>query len=231
MRARELGLQQELSFWRRFLSSGEYLAHPDWCDVGKERLLFQHEEHLPKIVAARRAAVLDYGSGPVCRLGNTTNAGTPITLFCTDALHREYAKLRLELGLRSRGTFVSLGTLEDQRGLFDLVVCSNALDHTEDPIETLVLLSELARPGGHVLVCGFVNEATHEHGVGLHRFDLSLYAPRTGHGESMKCAGQLVIRDYVTKSRLQVGDLDGRKIIFAEQTERTFKIVWGAKTP
>ena len=61
-------------------------------------------------------------------------------------------------------------TFED--GSFDIVHCSNALDHTEKPWRAISEAVRVCRPGGWVCLRHKQNEASFQQNTGMHRWDV-----------------------------------------------------------
>jgi ubiquinone/menaquinone biosynthesis C-methylase UbiE len=55
---------------------------------------------------------------------------------------------------------------------FDIVVCSNALDHSRDPLQCVRQMFAVTRPGGWVFLWHYRNEAEEEGYAGLHQWNL-----------------------------------------------------------
>ncbi len=56
---------------------------------------------------------------------------------------------------------------------FDLVHCSNALDHTQDPGLAYHKMMTAVKPGGYLIIQGFENEAINENWEGFHQWNIS----------------------------------------------------------
>jgi SAM-dependent methyltransferase len=62
-----------------------------------------------------------------------------------------------EWGTRQYGIPIQIGTLEtllsdDRQYAYDLVTLTDVLEHTVNPLESLILVNEFLKPGGHALV-------------------------------------------------------------------------------
>jgi SAM-dependent methyltransferase len=55
---------------------------------------------------------------------------------------------------------------------FDLAFCSNALDHTEDPVVVVEGIARVVRPGGLVAIDVYTREGSRENWWQLHQFDM-----------------------------------------------------------
>ena len=58
------------------------------------------------------------------------------------------------------------------RNFFDLVHCTNALDHAQDPIKAVEQMIAIVRPGHIVQIVTWVNESSFMGGDGMHQWDL-----------------------------------------------------------
>lgn len=65
---------------------------------------------------------------------------------------------------------------------YDLVLCTEVLEHVPDPVAALKLLSELVKPGGHLLVTvpfnSIMHQAPHWYSAGLSPFWFQFWGPK-----------------------------------------------------
>lgn len=123
----------------------------------------------------RRPRLLEVGSGPVSILAAGVDEGL-LTVVAVDPLARAYRTLRRFYDIPypieprpGRGE-----TLQQQfaSASFEIVYSSNALDHTHSPRRCVEQMFALLRPGGFLMLEGFVREGSQGNWVGLHQHDL-----------------------------------------------------------
>ena len=121
----------------------------------------------------RLPRLLEVGSGPVSLLAGAVDDGL-CTVVAVDPLARVYRQLLDRHGMRYpiRPRVGQGERLAFPQGSFDLVYSSNALDHTRSPRRCLEQMCRVLRPGGFLLLEGFVREGTAGHWNGLHQHDL-----------------------------------------------------------
>lgn len=167
-------VEHEAHFWKSFVKSERFLG---WID--KTRRTPELNETAAAIlrVAASRyqpCPILDVGSGPVSILNGLLPADKAI-ITTADPLSAEYAEM-VDYG----GHFLSppvpaaAEDLVDYFGMnaFQIVHCSNALDHVVNVETALQAMCNVAQR--MVMVQGFTNEADHERFQGFHQHNLSL---------------------------------------------------------
>ena len=164
---------EEIEFWDGILGSGS-------------PLLFDPKVRATAVPAElRRCAVelatefqrlprlLEVGSGPVSLLAGAVDEGL-CTVVAVDPLARVYRQLLDRHGIRYpiRPRVGHGERLNFPQASFDLVYSSNALDHARSPRRCLEQMCHVLRPGGFLLLEGFVREGTEGNWHGLHQHDL-----------------------------------------------------------
>ncbi len=165
--------------------------------VSAANCVTQFPQYLIDDLRARRAELrrpleaLDVGSGAGSRLrwGVLQNL---VHVTAVDPLLDVYAVLLAHHGLdRLPGAGVGRAIAATAESLdqhvapssFDLVFCSNALDHVEDPPAVIGQMARVLRPGGLLALEFFSREGSRQNWQQLHQFDLFL-APATA---ELKC--------------------------------------------
>jgi hypothetical protein len=173
--------------------------------------------------------VLDVGSGPVCRLGQVLPpweyAGKEqvrrARIVCSDPLADEYKALREKVGIESRAPVLKWSPRECRESAslsgFDLVVASNSLDHSEDPLSVLREMCNAAKDEGHVIVCGYIDEANAANGYGLHRWNMRAQD------------GGLYVQKFGEATSVTEMIFEGRPVVSAQNwpEKRWFEVVFG----
>lgn len=184
LRAWRLGdepdLESELEFWDEHLAAGRRHA---WMDgvLDPERRRQEFPEvvlpYLERLRSRHEGAIraLDVGCGPISPLAWGVDQGL-LELTAVDPLADEYIRLLENHGIRypvvpRRGAGEDLADLFEAES-FDLVYSRNALDHAVDVRRCIENATRVLRPGGFLVLEGFVREGTRTHWTGLHQHDL-----------------------------------------------------------
>ena len=172
------GFAHEIDFWKWFVESDRFLLnwvrpnvnpeiranHPDVAQCFDN---FYHESN------SRELAVLDVGSGALPWIKGIIPA---MNLVACDPLAEEYEKI---FDYKAHGQISPVKAFAESipfpDNTFDIVHCSNALDHTQNPYKAILEMERVCRPGGMILIQGFENEAIHEDWKGLHQWNISIY--------------------------------------------------------
>jgi SAM-dependent methyltransferase len=175
------GSEHEISFWKQFIQSDRFLN--GWLSDEKtpelNDLVYMFLKGQPE------ADVLDCGSGVVSILHGTVKRSN---LFSCDPLANEYAKI-FDYNGKIGDTYFSPNPIAcedlEYENQFDMVHISNALDHTQNPQAAYNAMYRAVKPGGFLIVQGFVNEGTHENWTGFHQWDFDLFKENQ-EGEGLK---------------------------------------------
>jgi SAM-dependent methyltransferase len=172
------GFAHEIDFWKWFVKSDRFLHnwvfpeqnpeiranHPDVAKCFDD---FARENGDGKL------QVLDIGSGALSWIKGIIPG---MNLVACDPLAHEYAKLFDYKNHSQRCPMKAFAEdLPFNENTFDIVHCSNALDHTQNPYKAILEMERVCRPGGMILIQGFENEAIHEDWKGLHQWNISIY--------------------------------------------------------
>lgn len=152
----EAGKQQELEFWRQWLRSGK---HTGYTDVLRGYLR-------PLFVGKSEVKIADLGCGAVSLIGSHWH-NTKVTVVASDLLADEYLKMG---GYDIEKQDMEQLTYEDSS--FDIVHCSNALDHCFDPRAAIKEMIRVCKPGGWIYLRHFRNVGKLERYEGLHRWNI-----------------------------------------------------------
>ncbi len=161
------GIAHEVAFWRAFVKTERFLN--GWASGRPNPEL---HEYARSVLGALSGQVLDVGSGPVSILQGSMPAAS---IIASDMLARFYEGLVSyeKLGLlpphpvRAEGLVQYFGSAK-----FDVVHCSNALDHCQDPFSAVSQMKEVLAPGGLLFIQGFENEADNEKWAGMHQWNI-----------------------------------------------------------
>ena len=113
-------------------------------------------------------AIVDVGSGPISALEFLPEAAIK---FAIDPLADEYERVYPERDRTIEWIKAEAESLPITRNFAGLVLCMNALDHFERPLEALIEMNRILRPGGYIAVHCCENNAinnphpAHKHNV------------------------------------------------------------------
>ena len=174
------GFAHEIEFWKGFVKSDRFLLN--WVFPEQNPEIRANHPDVAKcfddFAAARNQEwdiidVLDVGSGALPWIkGVLPN----MRLTACDPLADEYQKIfDYDAHEQQRPVKAFAESLPFDDNSFDIVHCSNALDHTQNPYKAILEMERVCRPGGMILIQGFENEAIHEDWKGLHQWNISIY--------------------------------------------------------
>eukprot|EP00927_Polykrikos_kofoidii_P054774 TRINITY_DN49145_c0_g1_i1.p1 TRINITY_DN49145_c0_g1~~TRINITY_DN49145_c0_g1_i1.p1 ORF type:complete len:408 (+),score=43.24 TRINITY_DN49145_c0_g1_i1:192-1415(+) len=131
-----------------------------------------------------RIRVLDIGSGPVSTLGYSWLGVADIDLVPTDPLSCVYEKVLEDLRVHPPTSGIPR-PIEAERlqeafgeGAFDAVHCSNAMDHSYDPMRGLMEALRVLRSRGPFLLRHWRNSGHQENYTGLHKWNFDVRGRR-----------------------------------------------------
>jgi SAM-dependent methyltransferase len=175
---RSAGLRSEIAFWDKVLRTGGWR----WREDHRRRLdpaaplqgwIAQMVDPLP----GEELRILDVGAGPLTNLGKT-HPTRRLHITATDVLAHEYDALleKYRISPPVRSVYAEAERLSEVFGenAFDVVVATNSIDHTRDPVEAIRQMIRVAKPGRMVLLDHAENEADHEGYQGLHQWNFSV---------------------------------------------------------
>lgn len=170
----QTGIAAELSFWDHWIAT----SGAQWPDcfaarLDPQRALSEAQRRLlPDDVSGR--LIVDVGAGPLTTVGKQADGRRPTVVAC-DPLMSRYLELLGKRGItpltQSHEAFAEDLSSHFAANSVDLVCCSNALDHSYDPLRGLEEMLCVARPGGAVFLSHAVNEAENENYGGFHQWN------------------------------------------------------------
>ena len=167
-------ISHELNFWDYILESkggewpGDFQRRMD-PDSQVDDFM---RDKLPK-----SAQVLDVGAGPLTTVGKRRGEDR-ITITAVDPLARDYDRL-----LRKHGivppvkTILGFGEgLYEQFGSnrFDLVNAQNSVDHSDNPMQVILEMIAVTKPGGWVTLLHHRNEGERQGYRGMHSWNFNM---------------------------------------------------------
>lgn len=161
------GSDHEIAFWKDFVKTDRFIN--GWLSNEKtpelNDLVYMFLKGQPE------AKVLDCGSGVVSILHGTVKESN---LTSADLLGHQYNEI---FDYAKYGLVMPLPrACEDLMftDLYDVVHISNAIDHSQQPDIAYQKMLQAVKPGGFLIVQGFVNEGTHEDWTGFHNWNLDV---------------------------------------------------------
>ena len=192
------GVDHELGFWKQFVKSDRFLK--GWVPTTRTPEL---NDIAYKFFTERPdAKVLDCGSGVVSILHGTVKQEN---LMAADLLGDEYRDIfdYTRYGIEPPIAVGCEGLKFVEQ--FDIVHISNALDHCQQPDLAFWKLYQAVKPGGFLMVQGFVNEGTHENWSGFHNWNLDIDRDRLTITDKTKLSVTLSTKPYFsTKVHLEI---------------------------
>ena len=172
------GLEHEADFWDDIFRTRGL----EWRDEFHARLQPSRPVagYLERAVAdcdRTPMAILDVGAGPFSKLGNF-QWNRPVEFHAVDPLAPYYASL-IKREKLTPPVWTQVGFAEDLSALFgsgnfDIVHCSNALDHSLDPLRGIREMVKVLRVGGTAVLFHSPHEAVNANYIGLHQWNFDV---------------------------------------------------------
>ncbi len=170
----------EIFFWKRFLRKGEIVGRRIEAarlqDVN-ETVISCYEELVDVFGGALN--LLDIGCGPFSRFFIKELIEDPlVTISAVDPLADVYTELH-EQHNTGYGIDCVQGFGENLSdifpdGHFHMAYSKNALDHSQDPGRFVEEATKVLKPGGLLMLQGYVKEGTRSRWTGLHKWNIDI---------------------------------------------------------
>jgi ubiquinone/menaquinone biosynthesis C-methylase UbiE len=159
------GVEHEISFWRACIAQ-------DAASYGAPRQL---SGYIARRVTRPGSRIVDLGSGAWCRIGSRSD----VHVVAADIHADEYMSAWRDAGVQPAVPIEKqdLTALTYPDESFDVVHCSNALDHTVSPFRAIEEMKRVCKPGGWVILRYYVSVGTRYNYVGLHQWN---FTPKGG---------------------------------------------------
>jgi len=161
------GAEHEVNFWRGYIAgrSHKYTTHQAFKQYFKKMIGDKRELH-----------VADVGCGGLPLVGNCWTPDVKVHYHPSDMLADEYMAIWEELGLVpvvpiEKQTMERL-TYPDKS--MDIVFCSNAFDHCENPFAAIREMERICKPGGWVHLRHATHEGKRRQYSGLHKWNVDI---------------------------------------------------------
>jgi len=137
--------------------------------------IFQLEPYFEEMIGDKKEVwIADLGAGLFSTTGSTW-PGAEVHLYPSDILADEYRKLLIEAEVTPvipiEKQDMSDLTYKDE--FFDIIVCINALDHSDNPHKALQEMLRVCKVGGWIYLRHFINNAQNQKYSGLHKWNIS----------------------------------------------------------
>jgi ubiquinone/menaquinone biosynthesis C-methylase UbiE len=167
------GFDSEIKFWDYWFAS----KGAEWPEDYKVRLDPNREYPdymLQGIEHPESAKILDVGSGPVTGFG-FNHRGRKLDITACDPLASFYGKIlqkyEVDAPVKTVTAFAEELSSYFEPNTFDLVTCSNALDHSFEPLRGIEEMLIVTKLNGRMHLTHRINEAVFGHYKGLHQWN------------------------------------------------------------
>lgn len=162
----ERGSATELRFWADWiaLNGKNYLGPTPLADYVANRI--------PS--TATKVRIADLGAGAWSRIG-TIVPGVAVEVVAADIFANEYMAVWSSLSMRPEITIEkqNMTALTYPDNSFDIVHCSNALDHTVNPFRAIFEMKRVLKPGGWLLLRHYKSVGQQYRYYGLHQWNFT----------------------------------------------------------
>ena len=179
------GINSERGFWTRWFETKGGEWPDDYADRLKPKRKLEPwlQELLVKSVGAidqlkdRKLRILDVGAGPISKIGNHMSE-VDLEVVAADPLAFIYEELLDKFGVNPeiRTRFAPAEDLSSffTSSSFDLVNCTNALDHSFEPLRGIIEMLRVVKVGCPVFLSHNRNEAEVENYEGFHQHNFEV---------------------------------------------------------
>jgi SAM-dependent methyltransferase len=169
------GFDFEVEFWTNWMQSRGAQWPADFAErLNPNASIDGDLEQIATSCGRSTIDILDVGAGPLTTVGRQSTVGA-INLVACDPLAGIYRELLATFDLKPpvETKFAIAEDLSSFFGLnkFDIVHCVNALDHSFDPMRSILEMLRVSRVDGHVVLRHSINEAETLGYEGFHQFN------------------------------------------------------------
>jgi ubiquinone/menaquinone biosynthesis C-methylase UbiE len=167
----EEGTNEEIRFWR------EWFPRKGFMYQGDRELIKLFD---PMIGDKKEVKIANLGAGAINLIGNKKE-GVEVTIIASDVLGDEYKQIWEELNIQSPIPIETqdMASLTYEDNSFDIVYCTNALDHCLDPRKAIEEMVRVCKPGGWIYLWHHAHEGKRLGYHGMHKWNLDV----TGNGD------------------------------------------------
>lgn len=171
------GVNEEIDFWSRWFETRGLAWKDDYAARTTPQPLAPWLVSLLPPAQNAPAYILDVGAGPITRNGYYI-VGREIIFTACDPLACHYNQLIDRFGanapVRTQFAFAEDLSARFNTAHFDLVTCTNALDHAIEPVWGIIEMLQVAKVGGAVFLAHRRNEAEVQSYSGLHQWNFDV---------------------------------------------------------
>jgi SAM-dependent methyltransferase len=166
------GIGYEVDFWDKWFKTEGLEWHDDYLLRLQPQPL--SEWILRLLPREGDASVLDVGSGPITKTGHLVE-GRKVDLTAVDPLAKHYLRIMHKYGvtppIKTVFSFSEDLSSRFPRSHFDVIACTNALDHAIEPVWGLIEMLMCLKIGGTIILSHRRNEAEVESYSGSHHWN------------------------------------------------------------
>jgi len=162
----ETGEKDEIAFWRYWLS-----GKTSFCERINPLI-----HRLDFMIGDKKVVkIANLGAGPRSIIGDARE-GIKVEVVSSDLLADEYKKLFEEFNIKPAFSVErqDMTRLTYPDATFDIVVCTNALDHCLDPYRALKEMVRICKLGGWIFIEHFAHEGKRHGYKGFHKWNLDV---------------------------------------------------------
>lgn len=167
--------KSEASYWDQFFAS-KGAAWPDDYAYRTDPRAKVTPDVGALLADSETLNILDVGAGPLTILGKVFN-GRKLNIRAVDPLADEYDAILERHGITPIVRTEKMAGEELSQhlpvGHFDLVFAQNCIDHSVDPVRSILEMLKVVKPGRYVYLKHSQNEAVKENWVGLHQWNFA----------------------------------------------------------
>ena len=175
-------IDSEVQFWDDYIRTGgldypsDYQARLDNKNIPCGFGGYPGIQSFLKKIPQQHIKILDVGSGPMTLVGHKA-AGKTVEVTACDPLASAYSDILNKYNIQPPVKVIfadceNLSLFFDP-DYFDLISCRNALDHSYNPIQSILQMLFLVKKNGLISLAHFANEAENCNYTGLHQWNLS----------------------------------------------------------
>lgn len=169
------GIQHELEFWQHWFETRGDKWPEDFNDRLNPATPIQ-AWIIDGLESKKDIRLLDVGAGPMTLLGKKSESAN-IEIIATDPLAPFYSAIasanNVQRPIETVQAFAEDLSCYYEPNSFDVVHCSNALDHSFDPMRGILQMFLAAKVGGKVVLQHAVDEAENAEYVGFHQWNFT----------------------------------------------------------
>lgn len=170
------GQKMEINFWNKWIQNQGDIYLEDFKNrINPQTKLSWPHSVLINYLNEDNVSILDVGSGPITNLGYISDTKN-VQIYACDPNADTYNKMLTQYNIsppvksfQANGENLS-SSIHDK---FDYISCTNALDHSEDPVLCIFEMIKLLKKNGIIMLIHEINEGINEGYRGYHKWNIS----------------------------------------------------------